>query len=470
MFAHMFRTFFTGAFRKPRETNWVVGVLLIFVATFEGFSGYSLPDDLLSGVGLRIASGITLTVPIIGTWAHWALFGGEFPGTEIIPRLYIVHVLILPGVLLALIGLHVGLVWYQKHTQFPGPGRTEKNVVGVRILPVFAAKGGAFFAVCAGIMAMMGGIFQINPIWNLGPYNPAQISSGSQPDFYMWFSEGMARIFPAWEIVLGNYRIPAAFWPTAVFLPLPFVVAAIYPAIERKMTGDNALHNLLQRPRDVPVRTALGVMAIAFYVVAVPERDQRLDRVLLRRLAERHHVGGPDRAAHRAADRLLGGLPVVPGPAAVGPRGARARHRDRHRPAPAARRVHRDPPAAGRRGPPRTRHPAGVPGRPGAQADEPAGFRRRSGGRFADQAGPGVGDRGAGAGPSRAGGGRGARTPTATAPPKSGSVGRWPVGRATWRTESARATRAPPDPGGALVVRTGDAWCPGHTLSHVLLR
>jgi ubiquinol-cytochrome c reductase cytochrome b subunit len=265
MFAHMFRTFFTGAFRKPRETNWVVGVLLIFVGTFEGFSGYSLPDDLLSGVGLRIASGITLTVPVIGTWAHWALFGGEFPGTEIIPRLYIIHVLILPGVLLALIGLHVGLVWYQKHTQYPGPGRTEKNVVGVRILPVFAAKGGAFFAVCAGIIAMMGGIFQINPIWNLGPYNAAQISSGSQPDFYMWFSEGMARMFSAWEIVLGNYRIPAAFWPTAVFLPLPFVVAAIYPAIERKMTGDNALHNLLQRPRDVPVRTSLGVMAIAFY-------------------------------------------------------------------------------------------------------------------------------------------------------------------------------------------------------------
>jgi len=112
----------------------------------------------------------------------------------------------------------------------------------------------------------MGGIFQINPIWNLGPYNPAQISSGSQPDFYMWFSEGMARMFPAWEIVIGNYRIPAAFWPTAVFLPLPFIVAGIYPAIERKMTGDNALHNLLQRPRDVPVRTSLGVMAIAFYI------------------------------------------------------------------------------------------------------------------------------------------------------------------------------------------------------------
>lgn len=267
MVAHMFRTYFTGAFRKPREANWIIGLLLIFVGTFEGFTGYSLPDDLLSGTGLRIASGITLTVPVIGTWTHWALFGGEFPGTEILPRLYIVHVLLLPGVLLALIAVHVGLVWYQKHTQFPGPGRTEHNVVGVRILPAFAAKGGAFFAVTVGVIGLLGGLFQINPIWNFGPYNPAHISAGSQPDFYMGWSDGMARLFPAWEIVIGNYRIPASFWATAAFLPLIFVIAGAYPAIERRFTKDNAMHNLLQRPRDVPVRTALGVMAIAFYMV-----------------------------------------------------------------------------------------------------------------------------------------------------------------------------------------------------------
>ena len=267
MFAHMFRTYFTGAFRKPREANWAIGVVLILVGTFEGFTGYSLPDDLLSGTGLRIASAITLSVPVMGTWAHWALFGSEFPGTEIIPRLYIIHVLIFPGILLALIGMHVGLVWYQKHTQFPGPGRTEKNVIGVRILPAFAAKGGAFFAVCAGVMAIMGGLFQINPIWLFGPYNPAQVSAGSQPDFYMGWSDGSARLFPAWEIVIGQYRIPAVFWATAVFLPLFFVIAGAYPYLERKMTGDNALHNLLQRPRDVPVRTSLGAMAIMAYIV-----------------------------------------------------------------------------------------------------------------------------------------------------------------------------------------------------------
>jgi ubiquinol-cytochrome c reductase cytochrome b subunit len=269
MVAHMFRTFFTGAFRKPREANWVIGVLLLFLGFFAGFTGYSLPDDLLSGTGLRIASGFTLAVPVMGTWTHWALFGGEFPGTEIIPRVYIAHVLLIPGILLALIAVHVGLVWYQKHTQFPGPGRTEGNVVGVRILPAFAAKGGAFFAVTVGVLGIMGGLFQINPIWNFGPYNPAHISAGSQPDCYVLYTEGMLRIFPPWDIYIGDYNLPPAFWASPAFLPMLYVLAGAYPWIERRFIKDNALHNLLQRPRDVPVRTALGAMAISFYTVLV---------------------------------------------------------------------------------------------------------------------------------------------------------------------------------------------------------
>ncbi|ODU99462.1 MAG: menaquinol-cytochrome C reductase [Pseudonocardia sp. SCN 73-27] len=265
MAVHMLRVFFTGAFRKPRETNWVIGILLIFLGFMEGFTGYSLPDDLLSGTGLRIASGFILSIPVIGTWVQWLLFGGEFPGTEILPRLYIVHVLLIPGILLALIAVHVGLVWYQKHTQFPGPGRTENNVVGVRILPAFAAKGGAFFAVTVGVIALMAGLFQINPIWNFGPYDPSHISSGSQPDWYVLFTEGMLRIFPPWDIHIGNYNVPPAFWASPAFLPVLYVLAAVYPAIERRFTKDNARHNLLQRPRDVPVRTSLGVMGLAFY-------------------------------------------------------------------------------------------------------------------------------------------------------------------------------------------------------------
>jgi ubiquinol-cytochrome c reductase cytochrome b subunit len=212
----------------------------------------------------------TLTTPTSSSSARRQKLAAcldEFPGTEIIPRLYLIHVLLLPGILLALIAVHVGLVWYQKHTQFPGPRRTETNVVGVRILPTFAAKGGGFFAVTVGVIAIMAGVLQINPIWNFGPYNPAHISAGSQPDWYMGFTDGMPRLFPPWDITIAHtYNIPPVFWATALFIPLIFGLAAAYPLIERKLTGDNALHNLLQRPRDVPVRTSLGAMALTFYV------------------------------------------------------------------------------------------------------------------------------------------------------------------------------------------------------------
>ncbi|KAA2253026.1 cytochrome bc complex cytochrome b subunit [Solihabitans fulvus] len=265
--AHMFRIFFTGAFRRPREINWVIGILLFILGMFEGFTGYSLPDDLLSGTGLRIMSAIILSVPVIGTWTHWAIFGGEFPGTEIIPRFYTVHILLLPGIILGLVAVHLGLVWYQKHTQFPGVGRKENNVVGVRIMPVFAAKGGGFFAVCVAVIAIMGGIFQINPIWNFGPYNPAQVSAGSQPDWYMGWTDGLARLWPAWEMYLGNYTIPAIFFGAALPMGVILMTAMFYPWIERKLSKDHAHHNLLQRPRDVPVRTSLGAMAIAFFMV-----------------------------------------------------------------------------------------------------------------------------------------------------------------------------------------------------------
>jgi ubiquinol-cytochrome c reductase cytochrome b subunit len=274
---HLARIFFTGAFRRPREANWVIGSLLLILSMFEGYFGYSLPDDLLSGIGLRAAlSSLTLGIPLVGTWLHWALFGGDFPCGGVgyqcsadgimLPRMYSLHILLIPGIILALIGVHLALVWFQKHTQFPGPGRTETNVVGVRVMPVFAVKSGAFFAMVTGILGLMGGLLQINPIWQLGPYKPSQVSAGSQPDFYMMWTEGLARIWPAWEFYPFGHTIPAAV-AVALIMGLVFTLLIVYPWIEKKVSGDNAHHNLLQRPRDVPVRTAIGAMAIAFYMV-----------------------------------------------------------------------------------------------------------------------------------------------------------------------------------------------------------
>ncbi len=266
---HMLRAFFTGAFRKPRELNWIIGVSLFWLGFTEGFAGYSLPDDALSGTGLRIAHAIMLSIPLAGSWVATSLFGGEFPGHVILGRLYITHVLLLPGILLALITVHVGLVVKQKHTQWPGPGRTERNVVGVRMFPTFAAKGGGLFMVVFAVIAFLGGLFQINPIWLFGPYKAAVVSSSSQPDWYVMFLDGSTRLMPPWEFRGFGYTLPPLFWPTVVLPGVLSVLPMLYPFIEARFNKDRKAHHLLQRPRDVPSRTALGAMAVAFYLVLV---------------------------------------------------------------------------------------------------------------------------------------------------------------------------------------------------------
>ncbi|MBE1492500.1 cytochrome bc1 complex cytochrome b subunit [Plantactinospora soyae] len=267
---HMMRIFFTGAFRKPRELNWMIGYLLFWVGFLAGFTGYSLPDDGLSGTGLRIASGIMLSIPVIGTWVTTAIFAGEFPGEIIISRFFIAHVLLIPALLVGLITAHLGLVFKQKHTQWPGPGRTNSNVVGERMFPRYALKQGGFFMIVFGVIALLGGLVQINPIWLFGPYEAGVVSAASQPDWYVMFLDGSTRLMPPWEIniPIGNgYVVPPLFWPTVVLPGILTMVPLFYPFIEARLNKDRELHNLLQRPRDVPGRTALGAMAVSFYLV-----------------------------------------------------------------------------------------------------------------------------------------------------------------------------------------------------------
>ena len=266
MTIHMLRVFFSGAFRKPRELNWMIGLGLLQLGIIEGFAGYSLPDDLLSGTGLRIAEGIMQGVPVVGTYVAFFVFGGEFPGDIIIPRLYTVHVLLIPGILLALITAHMLLLVYQKHTQWPGPGRTNNNVVGYPLLPVYAAKAGGFFFIVFGVTSLMGALMQINPIWMYGPYNPAEISADSQPDWYMGWLEGALRIVPPWEVHAWGFTLSFnVFIPGLAIMGLLFGVLAAYPFVERWVTGDHREHHLLDRPRNAPTRTGFGAAGITAY-------------------------------------------------------------------------------------------------------------------------------------------------------------------------------------------------------------
>lgn len=262
---HLLRIFFTGAFRKPREINWIVGVTLLLLGLGSGFTGYSLPDDLLSGTGLRITYSVALSVPVIGPWIAFLVFGGEFPSPDMLGRLFVIHIFLLPAALAALISVHLAVLWRQKHTQFPGPGRTERNVVGSRLWPTYAAKSlGLFFGVTA-VLGAMGGLLQINPVWLYGPFEPSAVTSPAQPDWYLGWVEGALRLFPPWEIHAFGYTVPNLFFPGVLLPGLTFLSLYLWPFLERRFTGDREEHHLLDRPRDHPVRTAIGAGALAFY-------------------------------------------------------------------------------------------------------------------------------------------------------------------------------------------------------------
>jgi ubiquinol-cytochrome c reductase cytochrome b subunit len=265
---HMLRIFFTGAFRKPRELNWLVGFILFVLAMAEGFTGYSLPDDLLSGNGLRIIDGMIKGIPLIGTWTSFLLFGGEFPGVDIVGRLYTLHILLLPAILVGLLVVHLMLMIVNKHTQFAGPARTNSNVVGYPMMPVYMSKMGGFFFITFGVIVLIASLFTINPVWNYGPYDPSPVSAGTQPDWYIGFADGMLRLIPPHlESVFWNHT-----WSWNILIPVGvllvfLVLVAIYPFVEAWVTGDKREHHIAQRPRNAATRTAIGAAGVTFYAV-----------------------------------------------------------------------------------------------------------------------------------------------------------------------------------------------------------
>jgi ubiquinol-cytochrome c reductase cytochrome b subunit len=264
---HLCRIFFTGAFRRPREINWIIGCTLLLLAMANGFTGYSLPDDLLSGTGLRIAYSIVLAIPFVGSWFGFLFFGGKFPGTDTIQRFFIIHVLFVPALIAIFLTAHLAILWHQKHTDFPGPGKTEDTIHGSRLWPQYAAKSTALFCFTAAVIAGLGGLAQINPIWIYGPYTPAAVTSAAQPDWYIGWLEGALRVMPPFEIREFHHTIPNPFFPGILLPGITFGLLFAWPFVERRFSKDRDPHNLLNRPRDAPLRSALGVATLTFYTI-----------------------------------------------------------------------------------------------------------------------------------------------------------------------------------------------------------
>jgi quinol---cytochrome-c reductase cytochrome b subunit len=268
MCAHMLRHFFLGSYRKPRDITWLIGIVIFALALIEGLFGYSLPDDQLSGAGLRIFQGVLQGIPVVGTYIGYFLFGGAYPGQDIVPRMYLLHVLLIPGLLLALVTAHVFLTFLLKHTAMPALGNSDRVVRGQPFWPFFMIKGTSWFFFIFGALTVLATFAQINPIWLYGPYSPLAISSASQPDWYLGILEGALRIMPSWEInFLGHTLTLSVLIPFALPLGIILGGAAIWPFFERWVTGDKATHQINDRPRNAPARTGIGVAVVVFYGV-----------------------------------------------------------------------------------------------------------------------------------------------------------------------------------------------------------
>jgi ubiquinol-cytochrome c reductase cytochrome b subunit len=258
---HLIRIFFTGAFRKPRELTYIVGLLMLFITLLEGYAGYSMVDDLLSGMGLAIGYGVALSIPFVGGNLALLIWGAPYPGDPSFEsRLFITHVFILPVVIAILIGLHLTLVASRHHTQFKRFKRqTNRTLVGIPTFPGQAPRSLGLMLGVAALLFLLGGLIQINPIWLWGPYHLAEGTNGAQPDWYLGWLIGALRLVPHFDVTIGNYTlVPNPFWGGALFPLIVLGVLMAWPWLEARFTGDHEFHNVLDRPRDAPGRTAFG--------------------------------------------------------------------------------------------------------------------------------------------------------------------------------------------------------------------
>ncbi|MFB4319737.1 cytochrome bc complex cytochrome b subunit [Actinomadura sp. 21ATH] len=267
----LLRMFFTGAFRRPRRLNWLIWVGMLPLAMVAGVTGTVLPDDMLSGGSISLIQGITQSIPFIGTDLTGLLFGDDVPGDDIIPRMYWAHILVIPVVIAALFPLRRMLIKRVGHSRFRNAAPAGRDG---------RLRSAALLLYTCGVLALLGTLVQVNPIWLFGPYEPGAITAGAVPGWYMGFLDGAIRIMPGWEITVAGHPITFAVLVPALIVPGAFFTAlAAYPWVEERITGGRCLHHVLDRPRDHAFRTGVGAAGIAFYGLlwAAAANDQIAD-------------------------------------------------------------------------------------------------------------------------------------------------------------------------------------------------
>ena len=274
---HMLRIMLTGAFRKPREVNYFVGIGLLTLAFGAGFTGYSLPYDSLAGTGVRIAYSELLSLPLVGDRVAFWIFGGAFPTGDVIPRFFVLHVMVLPAVLLATVGLHLFIVYRQKHTQFPRMGVNGHTLVlGKPLWPLQFAESASLFLWTGGLLAAAAVLIPWSDVSLLGPYVPGEVGNNAQPDWFLFWLEGALRIFPPIEFgILGSFIISGPFVAGVVLPGLIFTFLAFYPFLEKRVYGLQGDWHVLQNPLEIPLRAGvmLGVFSGLLILSAAATND-----------------------------------------------------------------------------------------------------------------------------------------------------------------------------------------------------
>ncbi|WP_146418071.1 cytochrome b [Haloarcula hispanica] len=271
---HMLRVFFTGAYRNPREPNWIVGTGLAALSMGAAYTGYALPFDEFAATATSIGYNLTISIPLLGDFLGQVVFGGEFPSSATIPRLYFLHVLVIPAAIAVGLAVHMAILIRQKHTEAPRDGdvtggrqsvdeEDDDIIIGLPAFPNQAAVSAVVFFVTAATLSALAGLLPVHNVAEYGPNDPAATPELIMPDWFLMWVYGFLKLLPQISFNVGPAHINGEFIGGIVLPGLVFAAVALWPFIDRTepthFTAD---------PLDRPWQTGVGVAAVAFIMIA----------------------------------------------------------------------------------------------------------------------------------------------------------------------------------------------------------
>ncbi len=274
---HMLRVFFTGAYRNPRELNWLVGGVLALLAIFAAYTGYSLPFDEFASTATGIGYSIAKSVPIFGGVLSKIVFGGEYPSSATVPRFYFLHVFIIPAAIAIMIAIHMALLVRQKHTEATrdedvvGESVVEKDddsyIVGLPLYPNQTAVSAVVFFLTLATLSLLAGFLPVHNVAEYGPNDPSSTPTLIMPDWFLMWVFGFLKLMPAWlsfTIPILDITVSTEFLSGIVLPGIVFLLVFAWPFIDYRKTPTHFTVDPISRPW----QTAVGVAAVVFIMIA----------------------------------------------------------------------------------------------------------------------------------------------------------------------------------------------------------